>query len=131
MHLRGTGEGFAANIGGRLIGTSFAAVTQFLAVQEYFPLPGETPPMKMAYAAAFVGTGVYLVGMIASFWLPEPTDDLESGTGVRSPHATAGERYFALKTTTLVPFRRVFRERRSAAAGAIHRFLATRQNLAS
>ena len=27
MHLRGTGESFAANIGGRLIGTSFAAVT--------------------------------------------------------------------------------------------------------
>ena len=27
VHLRGTGEGFAANIGGRMIGTSFAAVT--------------------------------------------------------------------------------------------------------
>ena len=27
LHLRGTGEGFAANVGGRMIGTGFAAVT--------------------------------------------------------------------------------------------------------
>jgi MFS family permease len=73
LHLRGTGEGFAANIGGRLIGTSFAALTQFLSVQP--ALPGDTPPMKMAYAAAIVGTGVYVVGSIACFWLPEPSDD--------------------------------------------------------
>ena len=32
LHLRGTGESFAANIGGRLIGTSFAWVTATLAV---------------------------------------------------------------------------------------------------
>ncbi len=32
IHLRGTGESFAANIGGRLIGTSFAWVTATLAV---------------------------------------------------------------------------------------------------
>ncbi|MFV0446749.1 MAG: MFS transporter, partial [Planctomycetaceae bacterium] len=31
LHLRGTGESFAANIGGRMIGTSFAWVTQTLA----------------------------------------------------------------------------------------------------
>jgi hypothetical protein len=73
IHLRGTGEGFAANIGGRLIGTSFAAVTQFLAVQT--GMPGDSAPMKMAYAAAIVGTGVYLVGTIASFWLPEPPEE--------------------------------------------------------
>ncbi len=30
VHLRGTGESFAANIGGRLIGTSFAWVTATL-----------------------------------------------------------------------------------------------------
>jgi hypothetical protein len=75
LHLRGTGEGFAANIGGRLIGTSFAALTNYLAVQSILPLPGETPPMKMACAAAIVGTGVYLVGTIASSWLPEPPRD--------------------------------------------------------
>jgi MFS family permease len=68
IHLRGTGESFAANIGGRLIGTSFAWLTATLAV---------TPdrayaPTKIALVAAVVGFSVYLVGFIASFWLPEP-----------------------------------------------------------
>ena len=68
LYLRGTGESFAANIGGRLIGTSFAWLTATLAV---------TPdrayaPIKVAYVAAAVGFSVYLVGLIASFWLPEP-----------------------------------------------------------
>ena len=68
LYLRGTGESFAANIGGRLIGTSFAWLTATLAV---------TPdrayaPIKVAYVAAAVGCSVYLVGLIASFWLPEP-----------------------------------------------------------
>lgn len=70
VHLRGTGESFAANIGGRLIGTSFAWVTATLAV---------TPdrayaPTKVALVAAGVGFGVYLVGLIASYWLPEPKE---------------------------------------------------------
>ncbi|MBA2301782.1 MAG: MFS transporter [Acidobacteria bacterium] len=68
VHLRGTGESFAANIGGRLIGTLFAWVTATLAI---------TPdrayaPTKVALVAAGVGFSVYLVGLIASFWLPEP-----------------------------------------------------------
>jgi hypothetical protein len=68
LHLRGTGESFAANIGGRLIGTSFAWLTATLAV---------TPdrayaPTKIALVAAAVGFSVYLVGFIASYWLPEP-----------------------------------------------------------
>jgi hypothetical protein len=70
VHLRGTGESFAANIGGRLIGTSFAWVTNTLAVQDF--LPGVSPAHKMAYAAAIVGTAVYVVGLITSNWLPEP-----------------------------------------------------------
>ena len=70
-YLRGTGESFAANIGGRLIGTSFAWVTATLAV---------TPdrayaPTKLAYVAAAVGFSVYLVGLAASFFLPEPKGD--------------------------------------------------------
>ena len=70
-YLRGTGESFAANIGGRLIGTSFAWLTATLAV---------TPdrayaPTKVALVAAAVGFSVYLVGFIASFWLPEPSRD--------------------------------------------------------
>jgi MFS family permease len=68
VHLRGTGESFAANIGGRLVGTSFAWLTASLAI---------TPdrayaPTKVAMVAAAVGFSVYVVGFIASFWLPEP-----------------------------------------------------------
>jgi MFS family permease len=68
VHLRGTGESFAANIGGRLIGTSFAWVTATLAVTA----DRAYAPTKIALVAAAVGFSVYLVGFIASFWLPEP-----------------------------------------------------------
>ena len=68
LYLRGTGESFAANIGGRLIGTSFAWLTATLAVT-----PNRAfAPIKVAYVAAAVGFSVYLIGFIASFWLPEP-----------------------------------------------------------
>jgi hypothetical protein len=68
VHLRGTGESFAANIGGRLFGTSFALVTTQLAVTN----DRAYAPTKLALVAAGVGFSVYLVGFIASFWLPEP-----------------------------------------------------------
>jgi MFS family permease len=68
VHLRGTGESFAANIGGRLIGTSFAYVTATLAITS----DRAYAPTKMALVAAGVAFSVYLVGLIASFWLPEP-----------------------------------------------------------
>jgi hypothetical protein len=70
VHLRGTGEGFAANIGGRMIGTSFAWVTNTLAVTAFSA--DSPPPVNMAKAAAIVALFVYLVGSIACFWLPEP-----------------------------------------------------------
>jgi MFS family permease len=67
-HLRGTGESFAANVGGRMIGTLAALVTTSLV-----PLmPGAAVPIKLAYAAALVGTTVYVIGVVASRWLPEP-----------------------------------------------------------
>jgi MFS family permease len=69
VHLRGTGEGFAANIGGRMIGTSFYAVTGFLS--KY--MGGESAAIRLTYAAAAVALFVFLVGSIACFWLPEPT----------------------------------------------------------
>jgi MFS family permease len=72
VHLRGTGESFAANIGGRLIGTSFAWVTTTLAIT-----PDQSmAPMKLAYTAAAVGLGVYVVGFILTFFLPEPKEEL-------------------------------------------------------
>jgi MFS family permease len=70
VHLRGTGESFAANIGGRMIGTGFAAVTNLLAVQPF--IPGSSAPAKFAFTAAAVAFGVTLVNLIASFFLPEP-----------------------------------------------------------
>ena len=68
VHLRGTGESFAANIGGRLVGTSFAWLTASLAVTSNRAYA----PTKVALVAAAVGFSVYLVGFIASFFLPEP-----------------------------------------------------------
>jgi MFS family permease len=67
-HLRGTGESFAANVGGRMIGTSAAFVTATLATS----MPGATPSVKLAWSAAVVGFVVYAVGFAASFFLPEP-----------------------------------------------------------
>ena len=68
VHLRGTGESFAANIGGRLFGTLFAAVTATLAITP----DSAFAPNKIALVAGAIGFSVYLVGFIASFWLPEP-----------------------------------------------------------
>jgi hypothetical protein len=70
-HLRGTGESFAANIGGRMVGTSMAVVTAQLANH----MPGGSPATKLAYAAAAVGFTVYALGLAASFALPEPKQE--------------------------------------------------------
>ena len=71
VHLRGTGESFAANIGGRLVGTSFAWLTATLAITT----DRANAPARVAMMAAIVGFSVYLVGFIASFWLPEPKQE--------------------------------------------------------
>lgn len=67
-HLRGTGEGFAANIGGRVIGTGFA----FLTTQLANVMPGALPQTKLAYACAVSVSIAYGVGFLSSWWLPEP-----------------------------------------------------------
>src|SRR5258708_43756 len=72
LHLRGTGESFAANIGGRMIGTSFALVATTLAQVPKDQLA--YAPTKMAYVAAGIAFFTYFVGSIACFWLPEPTE---------------------------------------------------------
>lgn len=71
-YLRGTGESFAANIGGRMIGTCAALLTTTLAGT----MPGATPSHRMAYAAAAVAALTYVVGFTASFFLPEPEQEL-------------------------------------------------------
>ena len=70
VHLRGTGESFAANIGGRLIGTCFFGVTQWIAF--FLPATVGSYNTRVAYTAAGVAFAVYLVNFVASFWLPEP-----------------------------------------------------------
>jgi hypothetical protein len=67
-YLRGTGESFAANVGGRMIGTSAALLTTQLANV----MPGASAPAQLAYASALVGTSAYALGLVAGFWLPEP-----------------------------------------------------------
>jgi hypothetical protein len=51
-----------------MIGTSAAFFTTQLAPY----LPGANNFTRLAYAAAAVAFLVYAVGVIASFWLPEP-----------------------------------------------------------
>jgi MFS family permease len=70
VYLRGTGESFAANIGGRMIGTCFAFVTGYIATLPF--IPGNDPPAKVAYTAAGVALFVYAAGTVACFFLPEP-----------------------------------------------------------
>ena len=66
--LRGTGESFAVNIGGRMIGTGGALVTTTLSLA----MPGGSPAAQLALAAGAVGVTSFLVALIASRWLPEP-----------------------------------------------------------
>ena len=67
-HLRGTGESFAANIGGRVLGTAAAWLT--------LTFSAATPPdpVRIALAGAAVAGAYGLVGAILTRWLPEPGD---------------------------------------------------------
>ncbi|MBS0261997.1 MAG: MFS transporter, partial [Planctomycetes bacterium] len=76
VHLRGTGESFAANIGGRMFGTSFALVTS--TIVGWLPDSIGSAPLKFAYTSAGVALFVYLIGSIACFYLPEPTKETMS-----------------------------------------------------
>jgi MFS family permease len=70
-HLRGTGESFAANIGGRVLGTAAAWLTLTFAAS--------TPPdpLRIAVVGACVAGGYALVGAVLTHWLPEPDARLE------------------------------------------------------
>src|SRR5207248_1426403 len=74
VHLRGTGESFAANVGGRMIGTSAAFVTtNWLAPMMSTPVSYH----KIALGAAWMALLVYGIGLIVSFFLPEPSEHTE------------------------------------------------------
>lgn len=66
LHLRGTGESFAANIGGRILGTAAAWLT--LTFAESSP----PDPARLAWVGAIVAGTYCLIGVIAAFWLTEP-----------------------------------------------------------
>jgi hypothetical protein len=69
VHLRGTGESFAANIGGRILGTSAAWFTLT------FSTAAPPSPSRIAFTAAIVAGLFALVGAILIRWLPEPASE--------------------------------------------------------
>lgn len=71
LHLRGTGESIAHNVGGRMLGTSFAAITSMLSGLA----PGGDDATRVAYTAAAVAFAVYFLGFVLSFFLPEPREE--------------------------------------------------------
>ena len=66
--LRGTGESFAANIGGRVIGVSAVFITTTLSNV----MPGSGPAASLAYSAGFVSLFGLLVALVGSLSLQEP-----------------------------------------------------------
>jgi MFS family permease len=70
-HLRGTGESFAMNIGGRTIGVSAALVTTQLANL----IPASNAGMRLAFSAGTVAVLACTAGLYGSYWLPTPESD--------------------------------------------------------
>jgi MFS family permease len=66
VHLRGTGESFAANVGGRVLGTAAAWFT--ITLSESKP----PDPAKIAVVGACVAGAYALMGALLTHWLPEP-----------------------------------------------------------
>jgi MFS family permease len=79
VHLRGTGESFAANIGGRVLGTAAAWITLTLSASD------KPDPARIAIVGACVAGGYALVGAILTQFLPEPPK--EEMHGESTPHA--------------------------------------------
>lgn len=71
LHLRGTGESFAANIGGRVLGTAAAWITITLSAAH------PPSPAKIAVVGACVAGAYTLIGAVLTHWLPEPKEQLE------------------------------------------------------
>jgi sugar phosphate permease len=71
LHLRGTGESFAANIGGRVLGTSMAWI--------FFTFSDSMPPnpAKMAATAAIIAL---IMGLLTLSLIPFMTEPKQNGT---------------------------------------------------
>lgn len=71
LHLRGTGGGFATNVGGRMLGTMAATLnTEWLST--FF---AGSSARQIAIAAAIIGGSVYFIAFLASFFLPTPVQE--------------------------------------------------------
>lgn len=77
VHLRGIGGSFATNVGGRMIGTSAALLTTNIIAPM---ITTGSQGAKVAIAAGWVGLGVFTLGFLCSFFLPQPPSD-EQGHG--------------------------------------------------
>ena len=71
-HLRGTGESFAFNIGGKTLGASAALLTTQLANV----IPAHDAGHRLAYSAGIVATAACVIGLLVSFHLREPDGNL-------------------------------------------------------
>jgi MFS family permease len=76
LFLRGTGESFAANVGGRMFGTSANFLTTRLAGTLLFAMPLMPRTSGIAYAAAMVALFVYALGTVLTIFLPEPRSEM-------------------------------------------------------
>ncbi len=73
VHLRGTGGAFATNVGGRMIGTAGAFLTTGVVAPILARwMGGPVTPDKVALAAGVTGVLVFAIGLLFSFFLPEP-----------------------------------------------------------
>jgi len=76
VYLRGTGEGFAANVGGRMIGTAANPLSAIVFTTMWTSLlTGYRPPQITAFAAATTSLLVMGLAFLLTFLLPEPRTD--------------------------------------------------------
>jgi MFS family permease len=75
-HLRGTGESFAANIGGRMLGTSGQLLAYVLTLVMAASWPGLGKFGTIAFAAGTVVLIVYALGSVLTFFLPQPKEEI-------------------------------------------------------
>ncbi|MCS7166818.1 MAG: MFS transporter [Gemmatales bacterium] len=73
VYLRGTGESFAANVGGRMIGTAANPLSTIIFAPLWQSLITELRPFQtIAQAAATTSLLVLSLALVLSFFLPEP-----------------------------------------------------------
>ena len=72
LHLRGTGGGFATNVGGRMIGTSASFLTTGVLAPMFAGSVEAVRPMHIAQAAGWLALGIAVLALVLGHFLPEP-----------------------------------------------------------